>query len=145
MKPLPHHYRVSLANGQLLAPPREPIAAGPPPQFDGSDRVWSPEELLVGAALECLWTTFLAFARHEKLVVHDWTGDGLAVLDRGPRMPVFTSIKLFPTVHVEPGDEDRARRVLLAAAERCIVSNALNVAVEVEPTITTAPVQAAAS
>jgi organic hydroperoxide reductase OsmC/OhrA len=139
MTPFPHHYRVRLSNARLLAPPREPIAAGPPPQFGGSDSVWSPEELLVAAALECLWTTFEAFARREQLIVHDWSGTGVAVLDRGPRTPVFTSITLSVAMTVDDGDEERANRILAKAEQSCIISNALNVAVTVEANITTAP------
>lgn len=141
MTPFPHRYRVTLSNQQLLAPPREPIAAGPPPQFGGTDRVWSPEELLVGAVLECLWTTFEAFARRERLEVHDWTGTGEAVLDRGARMPVFTSITLSVAMTVDAGDEARARRVLDKAEQSCIISNALAVQVQVAANITTMPLR----
>lgn len=135
MKPFPHRYVVSLSKKQLLAPPRDPIAVGPPPQFDGSDRDWSPEELLVGAALECLWTTFAAYARRDGLTVHDWSGTGVAVLDRGPRVPTFTSITLAVELRVNGGDEERGRALLEKAEKGCIVSNALNVPVALEATV----------
>jgi organic hydroperoxide reductase OsmC/OhrA len=141
MTPFPHYYRVTLSNAQLLAPPRDPIAAGPPPQFGGNDRVWSPEELLVAAALECLWTTFEAFARRERLETRSWSASGLAVLDRGPRVPVFTSITLSVEMTVDAGDEERARRLLEKAEQGCIISNALNVPVALEASITTEPVR----
>jgi organic hydroperoxide reductase OsmC/OhrA len=137
MMPFPHHYRVTLANRQLLAPPRVPIDAGPPPQFGGDEHRWSPEELLVGAVLECLWTTFEAFARRDKLQVNDWTGAGLATLDRGPHVPVFTSIALAVSVRVAAGDEERARTLLRKAEQQCIISQALNVPVIVDVTVTT--------
>lgn len=130
--PFPHRYTVTLANRQLTAPPRAPIALGPPPQFGGTDHVWSPEELLVGATLECLWTTFEAFAKREGLAVLDWFSSGVAILDRGPRVPVFTSITLRVEVEVEAGEEERARRILEKAESGCIISNALNVPVELE-------------
>jgi organic hydroperoxide reductase OsmC/OhrA len=139
MKPFPHRYAVTLSNKQLLAPPREPIALGPPPQFDGSDLVWSPEELLVGAALECLWTTFEAYAKRDALNVIDWSGTGVAILDRGPGIPVFTSITLAVELRVAAGDEDRAKRILEKAEKGCIISNALNVPVTLEMQITAAP------
>lgn len=130
--PFPHRYTVRLVGRQLVAPPRTPIAAGPPPQFGGSDRVWSPEELLVAAALECLWTTFDAYARHDALAVQDWSGTGVAVLDKGSPVPTFTSITLRVELVVAAGDEDRARRLLQTAEQRCIISNALRVPVTVE-------------
>jgi organic hydroperoxide reductase OsmC/OhrA len=135
MTPFPHRYTVRLANRKLVAPPREPIAIGPPPQFGGSDRDWSPEELLVGAALECLWTTFEALARRETLAVRDWVGTGTAILDRGSPVPAFTSITLAVELHVDAGDESRAKALLEKAEARCIVAHALNVPITLEPTV----------
>lgn len=130
--PFPHRYTVRLAGRQLLAPPRAPIAAGPPPQFGGSDLAWSPEELLVAAALECLWTTFEAYARRDALEVRDWTGTGTAVLEKGAPVPTFSSITLRVELGVGAGDEDRARRLLETAESRCIVANALKVPISLD-------------
>jgi lipoyl-dependent peroxiredoxin len=133
--PFPHHYTVRLEDGLLVAPPRTPIPLGPPPQFGGSDRVWSPEELLVGAALECLWTTFEAYARHDNLRVASWSGTGVGVLDKGAPVPVFTSVTLSVIIVVAAVDEERTRRLLALAEKRCIISRALAVPVSVEATI----------
>lgn len=137
MTPFPHRYSVRLSDKQLLAPPREPIALGPPPQFGGTDRAWSPEELLVGATLECLWTTFLAFAKRDGLEVAAWSGSGVAILDRGAPVPVFTSITLSVEMRVAAADEERARRMLEKAEKNCIISHALNVPVKLEMAVTT--------
>lgn len=131
----PHRYTVTLEDRRLAAPPRTPIAVGPPPQFGGSDAVWSPEELLVGAALECLWTTFEAYARHDQLEVTGWRGSGVGVLDKGPTGPVFTSLTLFVDMTVASADVERARRVIDTAEKHCIIANALRVAVTVEAAI----------
>lgn len=130
--PFPHRYSVELQGGELRAPPRAPIVAGAPPQFGGRDQVWSPEELLVGAALECLWTTFVAYARRDGLEVRDWSGIGIATLDRGPSGPAFTSIVLTVEVAVPRGEQERARRLLASAERHCIISSALRVPVTVE-------------
>jgi len=128
----PHRYEVRLEDRQLLAPPRAPIAAGSPPQFGGTDQVWSPEELLVGAVLECLWTTFEAYARKDGLEVSGWTGSGVGVLDKGPGGPVFTSIDLSVELAVRPEDEERARSTLVKAEQNCIISRALSAPVRLE-------------
>lgn len=133
--PFPHRYTVRLVDRQLVAPPRAPIAAGPPPQFGGSDTAWSPEELLVAAALECLWTTFEAHARHDALAVHGWAGTGVAVLDKGSPVPAFTSITLRVELVVAPADESRALRLLNTAEQRCIISSALRVPVTLEAVV----------
>jgi len=133
--PFPHHYTVTLDERRLTAPPRAPISVGAPPQFGGSDAVWSPEDLLVGAALECVWTTFEAYARHEQLEVTGWRGTGTGILDKGPTGPVFTSITLVVEMTVAAVDIERARRILDTAEKHCIVSNALRVAVTVQSDI----------
>lgn len=133
--PFPHRYTVRLEDGQLIAPPRAPIAAGPPPQFGGTDEVWSPEELLVAAALSCLWTTFEAYARRDQLAVHGWTGTGTAVLDRGAPVPVFTSLALRAELAVAEADVERARKLLETAEQRCIISKALAVPVALEAVV----------
>lgn len=130
--PFPHRYTVQLAGRQLLAPPRAPIAAGPPPQFGGSDTAWSPEELLVAAALECLWTTFEAYARRDALEVHDWTGTGTAVLEKGAPIPTFSSITLRVELAVAAADVERARRLVETAEGRCIIANALKVPISLD-------------
>lgn len=130
--PFPHRYTVALEDRRLVAPPRAPLAVGAPPQFGGSDEVWSPEDLLVGAVLECLWTTFEAYARHEGLEVAGWRGTGTGVLDKGPTGPVFTSITLAVEMTVSGVDLERARRILDTAEKHCIISNALRVPVTVE-------------
>lgn len=135
MEPLPHRYVVSLFNGELAAPPRDPIAAGRPPQFGGSDRVWSPEELLVAATLECLWTTFEAYARRDGLVVQQWNGCGIGVLERAAKIPEFTSIELDIHMDVAHGDEQRARALLAKAEANCIIANALRVPVVVKASV----------
>ena len=131
----PHHYSVTLEDRRLAAPPRTPIAVGAPPQFGGSDEVWSPEELLVGAALECLWTTFEAYAHHDQLEFAGWRGTGVGTLDKGPTGPAFTSIVLSVELTVAAADVERARRLLDTAEKHCIISNALRVAVTVQAEI----------
>lgn len=133
--PFPHRYTVQLEDRQILAPPRAPIAAGSPPQFGGSDTVWSPEELLVAAALECLWTTFEAYARNDKLAVERWSGTGTAVLEKGKPIPTFSSITLHVELEVGAGDEERAQKLLATAETRCIISNALKVPITVETNV----------
>lgn len=136
--PFPHRYSVSLSNRQIEAPPRAPIAAGPPPQFGGVDSDWSPEELLVAAALECLWTTFEAYARRDALQVRSFISRGTAVLEKGTAaepIPAFSSIVLQVELRVAAGDEERALRLLQTAEQRCIISNALRVPVTLEATV----------
>jgi organic hydroperoxide reductase OsmC/OhrA len=136
--PFPHHYVVHLGGGLLEGGPRAPIAAGPPPQFGGPETVWSPEDLLAAAVLECLWTTFSAYARREGLGPHVFSGTATAVLERGTQaapVPAFSSIDLNVRVEVTAGDEERAERLLRTAEKSCIIANALRVPVTLDTTV----------
>lgn len=142
--PFPHHYTVTLRDARLEAAPRPPIPLGSPPQFGGSDDRWSPEELLVGATLECLWTTFEAYARHDGLAVRAWSGTGDAILAKGSPVPVFSSITLTVDMVVAPEDVERARKLLVTAEQRCIISNALKVPITLVANVTAPGAVAAA-
>ncbi|MEN9577331.1 MAG: hypothetical protein RJA70_340 [Pseudomonadota bacterium] len=133
--PFPHRYVVSLEAGLLSADPRPPIPAGTPPQFGGSDKVWSPEELLVAAVLLCLKTTFDAYARRDSLEVRDWRGTGTGVLEKSPTGPAFTSVQLRVELKVCPGDEERARKLLDTAEHHCIIANAIKAPVQLEASV----------
>lgn len=141
--PFPHHYTVSLSGDELAAPPRPPIPAGAPPQFGGSEQVWGPEELLAGAVLLCLQTTFVAFAKRASLRVVDWKGNVTATLEKGKPVPTFTSIVVDVAVTTEPGDEQRAADLMGSAQRHCIISHALAVPVTVNVTTTSRAVSAA--
>lgn len=141
--PFPHRYSVSLEGELLAAAPRAPIRTGAPSEFGGTDAVWGPEHLLVGAALACLKTTFEAYAAREALRVHAWRGRATGVLAKGRGGPVFTSIDLEVELVTDPGDEARAQAVLAAAERSCIVSRALAAPVHVTSNVTAAPGRAA--
>jgi organic hydroperoxide reductase OsmC/OhrA len=134
--PFPHRYLATLDRDTLVAEPRAPIPTGAPLEFGGTDAVWSPEQLLVGAALSCLKSTFDAYARRAKLTIHHWRGTGTGVLVKGREGPVFEVIALEVELVTEPGEEARAQEVLDSAAANCIVSRALVAPVHVTARIT---------
>lgn len=127
--PFPHTYIVHLQHEALVAPPHGEIPIGPPPQFGGTDDVWSPEDLLLGATLSCLKTTFAAYAKAAGLSVSGFDGTARAQLVKGPGGPVFTSIELAVTLQVDPVDATRAEQLLRKAEAACIISRALAVPV----------------
>jgi len=129
--PFPHSYSVGLSDHRLTAEPRQPISVGAPPQFGGTNEVWSPEELLVGAVLLCVKTTFDAFARKAELAVHSWTGKGAGVLDKGPAGAIFTSIRIELDIQTDSGAESRVRDLLRSVERACIISRAINAPVDV--------------
>lgn len=137
--PFPHRYAVSFEDGLLIADPRPRIPAGAPPQFGGTDRVWSPEELLVAAVLLCLKTTFDAYARKESLQVRDWRGSATGVLEKSAQGPAFTSVELQVELKVGSGDEQRAHQLLETAERHCIISRAIKAPVTLHASVVAVP------
>lgn len=136
--PFPHRYSVLLDNALLFAEPRDPIHTGPPPQFGGRDDVWSPEELIVGAALSCLKQTFDAYARRAGIAILDWRGVGTGVLVKGTGGLTFSNIDLDVEIMTATGDEQRAEALLADAERHCIISRVLAVPIHVVAKVTAA-------
>lgn len=131
--PFPHRYRASLEwkgerQASLLAASQPPITGGPPPQFDGSDALWSPEELLLSAVQLCLMTTFFSLTARQKLAVSSYASEIEGTLEKTAEGLRFTRI----TLKVQLGSEEpaKASELLQTAKKYCIISNALNVPVE---------------
>jgi organic hydroperoxide reductase OsmC/OhrA len=134
--PFPHHYEVQLSTtgeiSVLGGGHRPDIVGGPPPEFDGSDRWWSPEHLLLSAVSLCFTTTFQALAARAGLRIVRLRAQAVGVLDKTPVGLTFTSIRLVVDLLVDEADRARADQLLQSAKRHCIVANALKTPVELE-------------
>jgi organic hydroperoxide reductase OsmC/OhrA len=139
--PFPHHYEVRLDGdgpraARLWSTAHPPIATGFPPQFGGTERVWSPEELLLSAVGACLYTTFSAIAEKEKLEARSYLAHVEGTLDKSAAGIVFTAITARVELRVPAADVERARALLERASRFCIISNSLKPPVAVAATVT---------
>jgi organic hydroperoxide reductase OsmC/OhrA len=147
----PHRYQVNLEGehegaGRLRSASRSDIECGAPPEFDGDERWWSPEHLLLGSLSLCLMTTFRAFAARKGLQILGYRGRAEGILDRTPTGLAFTSLTLFVDLRVPMGDLSQAEALLRSAKKHCIVGNCLNLPVGLEiSVIASEPAIAAAS
>lgn len=129
----PHLYKAYLEwkkerIATLSAAEQPQLIGGPPPQFDGSAAHWSPEELLLSAIQLCLMTTFLSLVGRQNLVIHSYKSEIEGVLEKTNDGLRFTRITV--KVDLESEDSGKARELLKSAKKYCIISNALNVPVE---------------
>ena len=134
---LPYHYSASLTwggagAGHAAAGARPPVSVGPPPEFGGDDRSWSPEHLLLSALNGCLMATFAAVARAQGIPVDAYVSKAHAILDRTPEGVAFTHFNIEVQIACAFGDEERVRTAMTRAKGRCLVANALRLPVEVE-------------
>lgn len=144
MKPLPHRYSIEATatpSGSVVlsAAGLPSLSSSPPPEFDGPGDEWSPESLLTGAVADCFILTFRAISRASKL---EWatlrcTAEG--TLDRVERVTRFVSMKLKAELTLPAGgDVNTGRRLLEKAEATCLVTNSLDLDVELETDVTAA-------
>jgi len=134
----PHRYhakvvRTLASRARIEAPPRAPIAGGPPPEFDGDATAWSPEHLLLSSIGLCLLTTFEALAARDRVALAAWDADVTCTLDRTAHGLAFTSFRVALAIEVD--DVERARRTLEDARVHCPATKALRAPVEIDATI----------
>ena len=131
MDAYPHHYKVQAAarteGSVALASERLPtLSSAPPRQFGGPGDQWSPEMLLVAAAVDCLILTFRAIARASKLPWLSLDCDAEGVLDRVEGVTRFTEIRTNARLVLPAGgDPERARRLLEKAEKTCLITCSL--------------------
>jgi organic hydroperoxide reductase OsmC/OhrA len=144
MHAFPHHYTVAAAGSgtgdvDLKGHGLPTLRSASPIAFDGPGDQWSPETLLVAAVGDCLILTFRAVARASGFAWTSLECDVTGTLDRIERTTRFVAFDVRARLHVPRGtDPDRARQVLEKAERSCLISNSLNGAIHLSPTITVA-------
>jgi organic hydroperoxide reductase OsmC/OhrA len=126
---------------RLTSDGKAPLEAATPPEFrGGTPGVWSPEDLLVAAVVSCYAVTLESIAgrRGVELRHVEVTGAG-HVTRRAEGRIGFVVIELAVEVTVTPGLEHEAERAAQSAKQACLVAHALEIPVELELRIRTAP------
>ena len=132
MQKLPHQYTVRAEGGPTgsittRANGLQSLEVAAPKQFDGPGDKWSPEDLLVGCAADCLILTFRAVASASKL---DWQSldvDAQGTLETVERVMRFTELQLTATLEIAADESPvKATRALQKAEAACLVTNSLS-------------------
>jgi peroxiredoxin-like protein len=137
MHPFPHRYQVEATGDAervaLTSSGLPELSIAPPIEFDGPGDQWSPETLLVAAAVGCFVLTFRAIAQVSKLPWSRLSCSGEAMVDRSEGTTRFTGLAFAARLAVPAGvDRAKAQRLLEKAERTCIVTNSL----AVQPTLT---------
>jgi organic hydroperoxide reductase OsmC/OhrA len=118
MKPLPHIYRVNLAEETgsyaLLSDAGLPeLRTAPPADFDEPGDAWSPEHLLLAAVESCFLFTFHAVAQASQLSFKALKLSGEGIVNRLEGAARLSAIVLRATLRIASAkDRDRAMRIL---------------------------------
>ncbi len=124
----------------LTAEGKPDLELATPPDFGGPEGIWSPEDLLVAAVNSCILTTFLYHQAKAGIELVGYRSAAEGTLVYTGKALQFTDVVVRPEVLVVAEDDARkAAAALKRSEETCLISNALNCAVRVEPSIQVAP------
>jgi organic hydroperoxide reductase OsmC/OhrA len=126
---------------RLTSDGKAPLEAATPPEFrGGTPGIWSPEDLLVAAVVSCYAVTLESIAEHRGVELRhvDVTGAG-HVTRRAEGRIGFVVIELAVEVTVTSGLEHEAERAARSAKQTCLIAHALEIPVELELRVRTAP------
>lgn len=134
----------SSSNGgrvRLTAEDKAPLEVAIPPEFRGGiPGRWSPEDFLVASVASCYVITLRGVAAHRGLTIHALNVEGVGHVTRRAEGRVgFVVIELHVDLTVDPDCVEQAEHIARAAKQRCIVGHALEVPIELELDVRTAP------
>jgi organic hydroperoxide reductase OsmC/OhrA len=123
--------------GELSGPGLSSLQVATPPEFNGHEGFWSPEQYFVAAVNACVMSTFLAIAQLSKLEYVSYEAQATGKLDKPEGQGLqFTEITIRPKLVISRGNDlERAGRILQKAEKLCLVSNSIKAVVHLEPQI----------
>ncbi|MCK4462588.1 MAG: OsmC family protein [candidate division Zixibacteria bacterium] len=114
------------------------IVISTPPEFNGPQGYWSPEELFLASINSCIMTTFLYFVEKfsASFLTYESRIEGEVNL-RGGRL-LFTSITVRPEIRVPDKTQERRIAELVQKSEKyCLISSSVETEIKVLPEIKT--------
>jgi peroxiredoxin-like protein len=123
--------------GKLTGPALPPVAIGAPPEFNGREGNWSPEQLLVASVNTCYVLTLVAIAENSKIALVSLTSSAKGKLEKvaGAGYQI-TEVMIKPKILVgSPKDVERVSRIVDKAKQNCFISNSIKSAVAVQAEI----------
>ncbi len=124
-------------SGVIRTGNRMPVLFAAPPEFNGTDTVWSPEHLLVASISSCYLTTFNYFAQLLRVELKDIRVRGEVEIEKVSGGGFWAkAYRIYPEIEFPNTPGPHVIDNLLSKAKRyCIVSNSVKGEVIVEPQI----------
>lgn len=114
-----------------------------PPEFQGEAGKWTPEHFFTAAIASCMVTTFRAIAEISKFDFEALDVSVEGVLEKAEGGLRFTRVVVKPVLTTRREDDrERGLRVLDKAERACLISRSINAQISLQPTVTTAMIQA---
>jgi organic hydroperoxide reductase OsmC/OhrA len=118
------------------APPAEQELKLTTGEDKGDRRILNPEQLVVMAAASCQLLWFLHLAAKARLDVIGYEDDASGLMPMDEQPVRITEITLRPRIAIaSEASEERVRRLVELAHERCYVANTLGSEIRIEPSV----------
>lgn len=113
--------------GRLEAEGMPVVEVAPPPEFNGQEGVWNPEQLLLASANSCLLVTFVAIALKMRVNWTSYRSRATAELTRGEdRKYAITRVDYYPEIEVpSEADVEKVTKAIERAEAGCLISRSL--------------------
>ena len=123
--------------GKLAGAGLPEVSIGAPPEFNGHEGNWSPEQLLVASVNTCYVLTLVAIAENSKIQLVNLTSSAKGKLEKVPGAGYqITEILIKPRIVVASAkDVERVSRIVDKAKQNCFISNSIKGSVTVEAEI----------
>ncbi|MBD3426844.1 MAG: OsmC family peroxiredoxin [Candidatus Omnitrophica bacterium] len=122
--------------GTLSSQGKLNIGVATPPEFNGEEGYWSPEELLISAVDSCIMTTFLHYAEKKKVGLDSYQSEAEGVLKMVEGRLMFSRIKVRSRITVgSEEDIDKVKDLMRSAEKNCLISNSMRSQVEILPQV----------
>ena len=127
-------YRAYSRAHEISAHGKTAIAGSSDPMFRGDAARWNPAELLIAAPCHQLWYLHLCADAGILVMAYSDNASGVEI-EQADGAGQFESVTLRPHAKLAVGsDEDIARRLHDAAAQKCFIARSVSFKVEHEPT-----------
>lgn len=137
-KDIHHVYKTKLSwtkgkEGVFKLDGKPELPVGAPPEFDGPEGTWSPEDMYVASAEACNMTTFMSMLIRRGIEIESYESESEGVLETTDEGVVITKITIRPKVKVKnPEDAEKVKVFLEKAHEYCFIGNSMKTEVIVE-------------
>jgi peroxiredoxin-like protein len=122
--------------GFLCSLGKEMMEVATPPEFNGHEGIWTPEDLFVASVNACIETTFLHYAERNKFEFLKYESEAEGTLERIDNKFMFSQIKVMPKIVVASQDQiEKAKNLIELAEKNCLISNSIASKVTVFPQI----------
>ena len=122
--------------GLLCSFGKETIKIATPPEFQGHEGMWTPEDLFVASVNVCIKTTFVHYAQKNNFEFLSYESKAEGVLERVGDQFLFSEIKVMPKIAVKSNTQiQKAKEFIVLAEKNCLISNSIKSKVEVMPEI----------